>query len=61
MDEWIDTFRSAKPTQGQEKVLIPGDPEREAELRIGAEGIELVPAIEKDLEEVAKSLDIPFR
>jgi LDH2 family malate/lactate/ureidoglycolate dehydrogenase len=61
MDEWIETFRSAKPAQGQEKVLIPGDPEREAELRIGTEGIELVPAIEKDLEEVAKSLDIPFR
>lgn len=61
MDEWIETFRSALPAQGQEKVLIPGDPEREAELRISAEGIELVPAIEKDLEEVAKSLDIPFR
>lgn len=61
MDEWIETFRSATPAQGQEKVLIPGDPEREAEQRIMAEGISLVPAIEKDLEEVAKSLGIPFR
>ena len=61
MDEWIETFRSATPAQGQEKVLIPGDPEREAEQRILAEGISLVPAIEKDLEEVAKSLGIPFR
>ena len=31
MDEWIETFRSAKPAKGQEHVIIPGDPEREAE------------------------------
>jgi LDH2 family malate/lactate/ureidoglycolate dehydrogenase len=33
MDEWIETFRSAKPAPGHERVLIPGDPEREAEER----------------------------
>ena len=61
MDDWIETFRSAKPVEGQDRVLIPGDPERECEERILKDGISLVPAIEKDLEEIAKVLDIPFK
>mgnify|MGYP001770981739 FL=1 len=35
MDKWIKRFRSAKTIKGQEKVLIPGDPEREMEEEIG--------------------------
>jgi L-2-hydroxycarboxylate dehydrogenase (NAD+) len=61
MDEWIETFRSAKPAEGQDRVLIPGDPEREAELRIMKHGIELVPSIKKDLEDIATALDIHFK
>jgi len=60
MDEWIETFRSAKPAPGQEKVLIPGDPEREAEQRIMTDGIKLVPAIKDDLIKVARELNITF-
>jgi L-2-hydroxycarboxylate dehydrogenase (NAD+) len=60
MDEWIETFRSSKPAEGQDKVLIPGDPERESEERILKEGISLVPAIENDLKEIAAALDITF-
>jgi len=60
MDEWIETFRSAKPAAGQEKVLIPGDPERECEERIMREGISLVPAIEKDLRDIASAIGVPF-
>jgi len=56
MDEWIETFRSAKPAEGQERVLIPGDPEREAEERIIREGIKLVPAIKQDLVAIAREL-----
>src|SRR6478735_2464453 len=31
MDKWIELFRSAKPAEVFEKVLIPGDPERETQ------------------------------
>ena len=61
MDQWIETFRAAKPAEGQERVLIPGDPEREAEERIMKEGIKLVPAIKDDLVVIAKELGIEFR
>jgi len=61
MDQWIETFRAAKPSEGQERVLIPGDPEREAEERIMKEGIKLVPAIKDDLVVIAKELGIEFR
>lgn len=60
MDEWIETFRSSKPAEGQERVLIPGDPERETEKRLREEGITLVPAIRKDLLSIAGELDIAF-
>lgn len=60
MDEWIMTFRSAVPAEGEERVLIPGDPEREAEKRIMREGISLVPAVEKDVREIAGELGIRF-
>ena len=60
MDEWIETFRSSKPAEGQERVLIPGDPEREAEERIMKEGIILVPAIRDDLVAIARDLNVDF-
>jgi LDH2 family malate/lactate/ureidoglycolate dehydrogenase len=60
MDEWIETFQSAKPDQDHEKVLIPGDPEREAEERNMRDGIKLVPAIKDDLITIARELRIDF-
>jgi len=60
MDEWIETFRSSKSAEGQDCVLIPGDPEREAEERIRREGIDLIPSIRKDLGVIAKELNIDF-
>lgn len=59
MDRWIEEFRNAKPVPGK-KVLIPGDIEREAETRIAAEGIAVLPAIQKDVKEVADKLGIDF-
>lgn len=60
MDEWIETFRSAKPSMGHDRVLIPGDPERESEDRVMKGGIRLVPAIKKDLKRIAQELGIEF-
>ncbi|MDT8402013.1 MAG: Ldh family oxidoreductase [Bacteroidales bacterium] len=60
MDEWIGTFRNGKPAEGQEKIIIPGDPEREAEERIMKEGIKLVPAVRDDLKAVADELGVEF-
>jgi len=49
MDNWIRRFRSAKTVEGEEKVLIPGDPEREMEAIRMQEGIPLLAAVDEDL------------
>jgi LDH2 family malate/lactate/ureidoglycolate dehydrogenase len=53
MDNWINRFRSAKPVEGQEKVLIPGDPEREMEAARAANGIPVNPKVIEDLKLLA--------
>ncbi len=60
MDEWITTFRAAKPARGREKVLIPGDPEREKEAKMRKEGIPILPAVAKDLKEIAGEMGLVF-
>jgi LDH2 family malate/lactate/ureidoglycolate dehydrogenase len=60
MDNWIARFRSAKTVNGQERVLIPGDPEREMnEFRL-LNGIPLNPKVEEDLKELGKKFDLTF-
>ncbi len=54
MDNWIERFRNGIPSEGNEKVLIPGDPEREMEAIRIKEGIPLVEPVEKDLHEIAE-------
>lgn len=53
MDQWIGRFRSATPAAGQERVLIPGDPEREMEAVRMKEGIPLVDSVVEDLQTLA--------
>ncbi len=60
MDQWIETMRSARPVKGQEKVLIPGDPERENEERINREGIRLLPHVIADMTDIARKTGIVF-
>ena len=49
MDKWIKRFRSAKTIAGAERVLIPGDPEREMEAERMANGIPLLKPVIDDL------------
>lgn len=58
MDNWINRFKSASTIDPDQKVIIPGEPELEAEINRRANGIPLVDAVVNDLNEVAKKLDI---
>ncbi len=49
MDNWIARFRDAKPADGHDKVLIPGDPEREMQAIRLTEGIPLLESVAADL------------
>jgi LDH2 family malate/lactate/ureidoglycolate dehydrogenase len=59
MDNWIERFRSAPPIEG-EKVLIPGDPEREMESERMKKGIPLLAPVAQDLEELGVKLEVKF-
>jgi LDH2 family malate/lactate/ureidoglycolate dehydrogenase len=59
MDTWIRTFRDAKAVEGK-KVIIPGDPEREAEIIRMAQGIPLMEDVVKDLKDLGEQFGIAF-
>ena len=60
MDKWIRRFRSAKTVEGQPKVLIPGDPEREMEQERITNGIPLLTPVAEDLKFLGEKFDVPF-
>ena len=60
MDEWINTFRNAKPARGHERVMIPGDVERENEIRIRKEGINLNAKVAERLNDIGERLGVPL-
>jgi len=60
MDNWITRFRNAKTITGQERVIIPGDPEREISALRVKEGIPLNPKVVEDLQALGKKLEIEF-
>jgi L-2-hydroxycarboxylate dehydrogenase (NAD+) len=60
MDNWIRRFRSAKPAAGHEKVLIPGDPEREMEAVRLREGIPLFESVLEELKGVGEKMGVPL-
>jgi L-2-hydroxycarboxylate dehydrogenase (NAD+) len=60
MDHWIQGFRNARPVPGQEKVLVPGDPEREFESERLTNGIPLLKAVVADLIELARKFSISW-
>ena len=58
MDQWLRRFRHAKPAKGFEKVLVPGDPEREMETERKNNGIPLMNAVVEDLQYLAERFKI---
>ena len=61
MDKWITRFRSAKTVEGQERVLIPGDPERILNEERKIKGIPLNPKVAEDLLELSKKFGVVFK
>jgi LDH2 family malate/lactate/ureidoglycolate dehydrogenase len=60
MDRWIERFRNAKTVEGHDRVIIPGDPERESELERTKNGIPLHESVYADLKEVAARFSLDF-
>ncbi|GAB4236711.1 MAG: Ldh family oxidoreductase [Ekhidna sp.] len=58
MDNWIERFRQSETVDGEDKVLIPGDPEREmTEARL-KNGIDLLDPVVEDLTALGKKLGV---
>jgi len=58
MDTWISRFREAKTIEGQDHLIIPGDPERESEKQRKQEGIPLNSKVVEDLKELGVKLNV---
>ena len=60
MDHWIQGFRNAKTIPGEERVLVPGDPEREYQAERVQHGIPLLDAVVADLQQLSSRFEVPF-
>ncbi len=61
MDHWIQGFRNCKTIPGEERVLVPGDPEREMHADRMKNGIYLLDAVVKDLKEVGIKFGVELK
>ncbi len=60
MDLWIERFRNTQPIKQEQKVLIPGDPEREMEKERLQNGIPIEAEVLKTLKELSEKFNINF-
>ena len=58
MDNWIRRFSSSKTVEGNDKVIIPGEPEVEFEIERMKNGIPLLESVVADLKSVGNKFDI---
>lgn len=58
MDNWIQRFKSAKPVNPEQPLVIPGEPETEALKDRKLNGIPLVASVVTDLQELAARLNV---
>lgn len=61
MDDWIESMQNAKPIDGHERVLIPGEPERLLEEKHLKQGfITATPQLEKVLKSLSEKFGLVF-
>ena len=61
MDHWIEEFRKAEPVAGKERIVIPGDPERELEENhLQNNTIPLMDDVVEKVSETARELGTDF-
>ena len=60
MDKWIQRFSSARTTEGHDKVIIPGEPERAMEEERMEKGLELLDPVVEDLKHLAEKFSLSF-
>jgi L-2-hydroxycarboxylate dehydrogenase (NAD+) len=58
MDKWIGRFRSSKTIEGQDRVVIPGEPEVKIEKERMKNGIPLMKPVIEDLEKLGNKFGI---
>jgi LDH2 family malate/lactate/ureidoglycolate dehydrogenase len=58
LDNWVSRFKSASAINPDQKVIIPGEPEYEAEIDRRKNGIPLVDAVANDLNDLADKLKV---
>lgn len=60
MDNWIKTFKNANVSDGNKKVIIPGEPEMEMQKERLANGIPLLDPVVNDLKQLAEKFNLNF-
>ena len=60
VDDWIEVFRKTKPAPGHEAVLIPGDPEHQAEKTRSQCGVPVIESVVNDLRHISVKTGVPF-
>jgi LDH2 family malate/lactate/ureidoglycolate dehydrogenase len=60
IDDYVRVFRATKPAAGTNGPMIPGDPEREAELARRKNGVPLILPVVEELRDISQKTGIPF-
>ncbi|RYY68904.1 MAG: Ldh family oxidoreductase [Chitinophagaceae bacterium] len=58
MDQWIQRFKAAKTIEGEDSVIIPGEPETAMEADRRANGIRLLKPVADDLQALAQKFGV---
>ena len=60
MDEWMQGLKETPTAPGHDRVLVPGQPEFEAEMERREQGIPLHPEVIEWFENISRELEIPY-